>query len=209
MKTLIIISNSDQYKYMYFYAKSSSNRSSWTFVDRSAMITSLEWSECRQTCKTKFHLKTTFIVYRARYAIPTHAHTNTRATHNSLIQCFVIFPPVPHLRITWIRWHYFSVAVYIQNECCQLWTNDDNCETCYCVKNLLLPVYRCEYCVYVYNNMVIHTRKQTASHTQSPLRSVAGFRIKHFLKLAQRHHTSENGIDDENFVKKAKKSHTR
>lgn len=81
MKTLIIISNSDQYKYMYFYAKSSSNRSSCTFVDRSAMITSLEWSECRQTCKTKFHLKTTFIVYRARYAIPTHAHTNTRATH--------------------------------------------------------------------------------------------------------------------------------
>lgn len=176
------------------------------------MITSLEWSECRQTCKTKF-IRKQRLSFTARVMRFQHMHIQTRAQHTFNTQLshsmFCYFPSCSASHSLRIRWHYFSVAVYIQNECCPLWTNDDNCGNMLLRKKLLLPVYRCEYCVYVYNNMVIHTRKQTASHTQSPLRSVAGFRIKHFLKLAQRHHTSENGIDDENFVKKGKKSHTR
>lgn len=52
-------------------------------------------------------------------------------------------------------------------------------------------------------NTHIHAQTHTLKHkkTQPTTRSIDGFRIKHFLKLAQRHHTSENGIDDRKLPK--------
>lgn len=49
-----------------------------------------------------------------------------------------------------------------------------------------------------------HIREQTASNTITLNDSIDGFRIIHtlFLKLAQRHHTSENGIVDRKLTKR-------
>lgn len=56
--------------------------------------------------------------------------------------------------------------------------------------------------------MCTHILKRTASNTITLNDSIGGFRIIHtlFLKLAQRHHTSENGIVDR---KLAKRNHSK